>query len=223
MDATTTKAVTIGIALSGGGSRAMAFHLGCLGTLHRPASCRRRRVLSTVSGGSVIGAMYAVHDGDFAELRGRGAIGPGGRLRPPGPADRAHDDGRVQARCSCLGVQGLAWIFGLPARAVGRLVGSKARAVRTAASVRQPDDDPAQDDGRPPVRRPQAVRPRPRGAPPRHGRLRAAHGVGLLLRAHAPPGSWRFGTIDPADGHRGPGGRRRRRPIRWRSRPSTRT
>lgn len=58
----------IGIALSGGGSRAMAFHLGCLRTLHRLGILERARVLSTVSGGSVIGAMYAVHDGTFEEF-----------------------------------------------------------------------------------------------------------------------------------------------------------
>jgi NTE family protein len=61
----------IGIALSGGGSRAMAFHLGCLRTLHRLGILERTRVLSTVSGGSVIGAMYAVHDGTFEEFEHR--------------------------------------------------------------------------------------------------------------------------------------------------------
>jgi NTE family protein len=58
----------IGIGLSGGGSRAIAFHLGCLRTLHAQGIVQRARVLSTVSGGSVIGAMYACHDGTFAEF-----------------------------------------------------------------------------------------------------------------------------------------------------------
>lgn len=58
----------IGIALSGGGSRAMAFHLGCLRTLHRLGILEQARVLSTVSGGSVIGAMYAAHDGTFEDF-----------------------------------------------------------------------------------------------------------------------------------------------------------
>ena len=49
----------IGLALSGGGSRAMAFHLGCLRALHELAVLDRVRVLSTISGGSVIGAYYA--------------------------------------------------------------------------------------------------------------------------------------------------------------------
>lgn len=55
----------IGIALSGGGSRAIAFHLGCLRTLHRLGVLDRAKVLSTVSGGSVIGALYALHEGPF--------------------------------------------------------------------------------------------------------------------------------------------------------------
>jgi NTE family protein len=58
----------IGIALSGGGSRAVAFHLGCLRTLNRLKILDRAAVLSTVSGGSVIGAMYAVHEGSFDEF-----------------------------------------------------------------------------------------------------------------------------------------------------------
>lgn len=49
----------IGLALSGGGSRAMAFHLGCLRALHDLAVLDRIGVLSTISGGSVIGAYYA--------------------------------------------------------------------------------------------------------------------------------------------------------------------
>jgi NTE family protein len=58
----------IGIALSGGGSRAIAFHLGCLRTLQANGILQRARAMSTVSGGSVIGAMYACHEGTFAEF-----------------------------------------------------------------------------------------------------------------------------------------------------------
>ncbi len=49
----------IGVALSGGGSRAMAFHLGCLRALDDLGVLPRIGVLSTISGGSVIGAYYA--------------------------------------------------------------------------------------------------------------------------------------------------------------------
>ncbi|NOJ48532.1 patatin-like phospholipase family protein [Bradyrhizobium archetypum] len=55
----------IGLALSGGGSRAMAFHLGCLRALHDRGLLGKVRVLSTVSGGSVIGACYAYSSDDF--------------------------------------------------------------------------------------------------------------------------------------------------------------
>ena len=58
----------IGIALSGGGCRAIAFHLGCLRTLDRLGILERARVLSTVSGGSVIGAMHAIHEGSFEDF-----------------------------------------------------------------------------------------------------------------------------------------------------------
>ena len=55
----------IALALSGGGARAMAFHLGCLRALHDLGILERVRILSTVSGGSVIGAFYAASDDPF--------------------------------------------------------------------------------------------------------------------------------------------------------------
>lgn len=59
----------IGLALSGGGSRAMAFHLGCLRALEDIGLLERIDVLSTISGGSVIGAYYAYTPGKpFAEF-----------------------------------------------------------------------------------------------------------------------------------------------------------
>ncbi len=68
------EAVTpkIGLALSGGGSRAIAFHLGCLRALNRLGLLDRVVILSTVSGGSVIGACFHQHvygqGGDFASF-----------------------------------------------------------------------------------------------------------------------------------------------------------
>jgi NTE family protein len=61
----------IGLALSGGGSRAIAFHLGCLRALHQIGVLDRVAVISTVSGGSVIGALYAVHQGSFSAFESR--------------------------------------------------------------------------------------------------------------------------------------------------------
>ena len=58
----------IGLALSGGGSRAIAFHLGCLRALNELGILSRVQVLSTVSGGSVIGALYAATDEPFEEF-----------------------------------------------------------------------------------------------------------------------------------------------------------
>lgn len=61
-DATKPK---IGLALSGGGSRAIAFHLGCLRALDKLGLLDQITILSTVSGGSVIGAYFHAHRGDF--------------------------------------------------------------------------------------------------------------------------------------------------------------
>ena len=57
----------IGLALSGGGSRAMAFHLGCLRALNDFGILERIGVISTISGGSVIGAYYAYSPGKSFE------------------------------------------------------------------------------------------------------------------------------------------------------------
>ncbi|HLH88366.1 MAG TPA: patatin-like phospholipase family protein [Xanthobacteraceae bacterium] len=83
-DAATPK---IGLALSGGGSRAIAFHLGCLRALNRLGLLDRVVILSTVSGGSVIGAYFHAHfnahAGDFTSfeaniraLLARGLVAP---------------------------------------------------------------------------------------------------------------------------------------------------
>jgi integrative and conjugative element protein (TIGR02256 family) len=58
----------VGLALSGGGSRAIAFHLGCLRALHDRGILDRIRVISSVSGGSVIAALYAYTRGFFADF-----------------------------------------------------------------------------------------------------------------------------------------------------------
>lgn len=60
--------VKIGLALSGGGARAIAFHLGCLRTLHDRGVLEKVSVLSAVSGGSVIAALWAYSDEPFEEF-----------------------------------------------------------------------------------------------------------------------------------------------------------
>jgi len=62
---------SIGLALSGGGSRAIAFHLGCLRALHELDILQRVRIISTVSGGSVIGALYVASNQSFPEFEKR--------------------------------------------------------------------------------------------------------------------------------------------------------
>lgn len=68
----------LGLALSGGGFRAAFFHLGVLTWLAHHRALRRVSVISTVSGGSIVGALYSLHvkrlltntggtDEDFAE------------------------------------------------------------------------------------------------------------------------------------------------------------
>ncbi len=55
----------IALALSGGGSRAMAFHLGCLKALHQTGHLGAVRTISSVSGGSVLAALYCSYPGEF--------------------------------------------------------------------------------------------------------------------------------------------------------------
>lgn len=61
----------IAVALSGGGSRAIAFHLGCLRALYRAGILQRTHTLSTISGGSVIGALYALREEPFEVFEAR--------------------------------------------------------------------------------------------------------------------------------------------------------
>lgn len=62
---------SFGLALSGGGSRAIAFHLGCLRALHDRRILDEVGVLSAVSGGAILAAMYAYSDDDFESFEDR--------------------------------------------------------------------------------------------------------------------------------------------------------
>lgn len=64
-DVTKTIERKIGLALSGGGSRAIAFQLGCLRALHKLGVLEKVFSVSCVSGGSVIGACLVGHEGNF--------------------------------------------------------------------------------------------------------------------------------------------------------------
>lgn len=65
------KEDSIALALSGGGSRAMAFHLGCLRALNELDILDRVGTLTAVSGGSVLAGLYCSHPGDFAAFEAR--------------------------------------------------------------------------------------------------------------------------------------------------------
>ncbi len=65
------KTRNVGLALSGGGSRAIAFHLGCLRALSDLDLLDRVQVISSVSGGSIISAMYAYSSESFQEFDAR--------------------------------------------------------------------------------------------------------------------------------------------------------
>lgn len=62
---------SLGLTLSGGGSRAIAFHLGCLRALHDMNLLSDVRVISAVSGGSVMAALYAYEDDEFPVFENR--------------------------------------------------------------------------------------------------------------------------------------------------------
>ena len=55
----------VGIALSGGGSRAIAFHYGVLEALHELGIDQKLDVVSAISGGAIIGALWNLHSKDW--------------------------------------------------------------------------------------------------------------------------------------------------------------
>lgn len=58
----------IGLALSGGGYRAAAYHIGTLRALNNMGILDKVDVVSSVSGGSITAAYYALHKDDFNEF-----------------------------------------------------------------------------------------------------------------------------------------------------------
>jgi NTE family protein len=59
----------LGLALSGGGFRAAFFHIGVLARLAELGMLRHLKVISTVSGGSILGALYYLHVKDLLETK----------------------------------------------------------------------------------------------------------------------------------------------------------
>ncbi|MDC4206849.1 MAG: patatin-like phospholipase family protein [Candidatus Manganitrophus sp.] len=60
----------LGLALSGGGFRASFFHIGVLAQMARLGLLRHVEVISTVSGGSIVGALYYLHVKRLLEAKG---------------------------------------------------------------------------------------------------------------------------------------------------------
>jgi predicted acylesterase/phospholipase RssA len=67
----------LGLALSGGGHRAAFFHIGVLARLAELGLLRPIHVISTVSGGSIVGALYYLHVKNLLESKADGEISDG--------------------------------------------------------------------------------------------------------------------------------------------------
>jgi NTE family protein len=67
--------VKIGLSLSGGGFRASFFHIGVLSRLAELGILRRVEVISMVSGGSILGALYYIHVKNLLESKSDTEIG----------------------------------------------------------------------------------------------------------------------------------------------------
>jgi NTE family protein len=68
-EASPASAAKVGLALSGGGFRAALFHVGVLARLAELGILRRVEVISCVSGGSIIGALYYIHVKNLLERK----------------------------------------------------------------------------------------------------------------------------------------------------------
>ena len=71
---TTSDAPKLGLALSGGGHRAAFFHIGVLAKLAELGLLRSIEAISTVSGGSIVGALYYLHVKNLLETKENDAI-----------------------------------------------------------------------------------------------------------------------------------------------------
>jgi NTE family protein len=62
------RPIDIGLCLSGGGARAIAFHLGCMKALDEAGLLDRVTAISAVSGGSVLAALYCRRLESFGDV-----------------------------------------------------------------------------------------------------------------------------------------------------------
>ncbi len=69
-----TQPKKLGLGLSGGGFRASLYHIGVLAQMAEQGLSRHVEVISTVSGGSIIGALYYLHIKKLLESKEDGEI-----------------------------------------------------------------------------------------------------------------------------------------------------
>ena len=70
----------LGLALSGGGHRAAFFHIGVLARLAELGLLRPIQVISTVAGGSIVGALYYLHVKNLLESKAKKQRSVGGTI-----------------------------------------------------------------------------------------------------------------------------------------------
>ena len=103
MATSTTNDPKLGLALSGGGHRAAFFHIGVLAKLAEHGLLRRIEVVSTVSGGSIVGALYYLHVKNLLEDKLDGEITDDDYVR------LVRDVEREYRRAAATNVRGSGW------------------------------------------------------------------------------------------------------------------
>ena len=93
----------LGLALSGGGHRAAFFHIGVFAKLAELGLLRRVEVISTVSGGSIVGALYYLHVKNLLEDKSDEAIADADYIELVRQVEREYREG------AATNIRGSAW------------------------------------------------------------------------------------------------------------------
>ena len=94
----------LGLALSGGGHRATFFHIGVLARLAELGLLRPIQVISTVSGGSIVGALYYLHVKNLLESK------PDGEITDADYAEAVRRVEREYREAAASNVRGSGWV-----------------------------------------------------------------------------------------------------------------
>jgi len=103
MATSTTNDPKLGLALSGGGHRAAFFHIGVLAKLAEHGLLRRIEVVSTVSGGSIVGALYYLHVKNLLEDK------PDSEITDDDYVRLVRDVEREYRRAAATNIRGSGW------------------------------------------------------------------------------------------------------------------